>query len=655
MGLLVLLFTTATAAVSPLEALYVRLGVPLGSNRMELVQRRVAQTWKDQSVFADAPALDRRAALLEAALGSDAARILMLRAPLVLASDLEWALEPRLAALRELLPGVDISTLVVRAPAVLELDLQTMLEPRVRQLEAMLPNGVDVARTVRRAPTLLHLPDLEQRLAALGALLPGVSSSQLVSRAPSLLAYAPEAVVRKLDELAELFGSAANAAAMVKREPALLTYDVRHTLAAKVRVFETWLPNLGQLHASAHHDALSSPQVRVFETWLPNLDATKLLVAAPRLLSYDVATMLPRKLAALADALPGADIPRLIKSVPQLLEYDVETRLPPKLTALRALFHPRAIGPPPPPPSAARRLATSKLLGGRQPGRNPTGRTAATGARRPVTAAAAAAAAAAATAARGGRGGANARGPSTIGLLRLAALDTATVERRLERLSALLPEVDTIALVGKQPALLRRDVEGSLRPRLVFLSAMLGDPAEATRIVVANPRLLMSSWGVLSRLPFVLRAVPGGLETISVSSALMAPKPKFAERFPGYAGWLRRQIAHQQAEALGTALGGRAAGKSSSAPSRAGAVPSVGAVPSAGASVSAVPSVSDVPSAGASVAQLEERLGEWLERRLEAEDARGGELSLESFANDGPAGVAEGGLQELDARTLGLR
>ena len=605
MDLLVLAALT-TAAVSPLEARYVRLGVPLGSNRMELVQRRVAQTWKDQSVFADAPALDRRAALLEAALGSDAARILMLRAPLVLASDLEWALEPRLAALRELLPGVDISTLVVRAPAVLELDLQTMLEPRVRQLEAMLPNGVDVARTVRRAPTLLHLPDLEQRLAALGALLPGVSSSQLVSRAPSLLAYAPEAVVRKLDELAELFGSAANAAAMVKREPALLTYDVRHTLAAKVRVFETWLPNL---------------------------DATKLLVAAPRLLSYDVATMLPRKLAALADALPGADIPRLIKSVPQLLEYDVETRLPPKLTALRALFHPRAIGPPPPPPSAARRLATSKLLGGRQPGRNPTGRTAATGARRPVTAAAAAAAAAAATAARGGRGGASARGPSTIGLLRLAALDTATVERRLERLSALLPEVDTIALVGKQPALLRRDVEGSLRPRLVFLSAMLGDPAEATRIVVANPRLLMSSWGVLSRLPFVLRAVPGGLETISVSSALMAPKPKFAERFPGYAGWLRRQIAHQQAEALGTALGGRAAGKSSSAP------------PSAGA----------VPSAGASVAQLEERLGEWLERRLEAEDARGGELSLESFANDGPAGVAEGGLQELDARTLGLR
>ena len=91
----------------------------------------------------------------------------------------------------------------------------------------------------------------------------------------------------------------------------------------------------------------------------------------------------------------------------------------------------------------------------------------------------------------------------------------------------------------------------------------------------------MSSWGVLSRLPFVLRAVPGGLETITVSSALMAPKPKFAERFPGYAGWLRRQIAHQQAQALGTALGGRAAGKSSSAPSRAGAVPSAGAVASA--------------------------------------------------------------------------
>ena len=133
---------------------------------------------------------------------------------------------------------------------------------------------------------------------------------------------------------------------------------------------------------------------------------------------------------------------------------------------------------------------------------------------------------------------------STIQLLRLAALDQSVVERRLSDLSTLMPEVDTIALICKQPSLLRRDVDGSLQPRLLFLTDVLGDPNMATNVVVTNPRLLMSSWGVLARLPFVLQTVPTGLKSISVSTTLMTPKKDFGIRFPSYTSWLRKQIEH---------------------------------------------------------------------------------------------------------------
>jgi len=56
----------------------------------------------------------------------------------------------------------------------------------------------------------------------------------VVSRAPSLLAYDPDALRRKLSELALLFGSEANVLTMIRREPALLTYNVQLNLAAKV-------------------------------------------------------------------------------------------------------------------------------------------------------------------------------------------------------------------------------------------------------------------------------------------------------------------------------------------------------------------------------------------------------------------------------------
>ena len=89
--------------------------------------------------------------------------------------------------------------------------------------------------------------------------------------------------------------------------------------------------------------------------------------------------------------------------------------------------------------------------------------------------------------------------------------------------------------------MLRRDVDGALRPRLSYLSSVLG-ATEAHRLIVANPRLLMSSFGVLGRLRFVVEAVPEGLAAASPSSAIMAPRAVFARRFPDYVAWLKAQV-----------------------------------------------------------------------------------------------------------------
>ena len=519
-----ILLTTLTTvlALSPAEVLFYRLGVPVGSQRMQRLLRS-RNMWKDTAVFDDLPLLDLRVAALERELGAEAARVIILRAPLVLASDLENTLVGRLNALSELLPGLDaglLPGLIARAPALLELDLAQSIEPRIRAIEAILPNdGQKISTVVKRAPTLLQLTDLEARITSITECLPGVDMSLLVSRAPSLLAYQPMALQRKLYELDQLFNGdleaddgkpkkAINVLAMVKREPALLTYNVQNTLASKVAVFEAELPGV---------------------------DVRKLLGSTPRLLSYDAATVLPRKLASLQALLPGAEIPRLVKNVPQLLEFEVEGSLAPKLQSLRALFHPVAAGAPAVERTAAHRLATSKLLAGRTPRRSPMRN------KPSVSRAAAASVSGGGRAASGGK-----QGMSTIQLLRLAALDQSVVERRLSDLSTLMPEVDTIALICKQPSLLRRDVDGSLQPRLLFLTDVLGDPNMATNVVVTNPRLLMSSWGVLARLPFVLQTVPTGLKSISVSTTLMTPKKDFGIRFPSYTSWLRKQIEHVQ-------------------------------------------------------------------------------------------------------------
>mmetsp|Transcript_8475 Transcript_8475/g.22339 ORF Transcript_8475/g.22339 Transcript_8475/m.22339 type:complete len:174 (-) Transcript_8475:167-688(-) len=144
-------------------------------------------------------------------------------------------------------------------------------------------------------------------------------------------------------------------------------------------------------------------------------------------------------------------------------------------------------------------------------------------------------------------------------MLRLAALDIAVVEARLSKLSALLPEADVVSMVSKQPGLLRRDTEKTLRPRLLFLAQQLGEPADATTTVCANPRLLLSSWGVLARLQFVRERVAGGLGTLSPSSTIMMPKGQFERRFDEYKPWLVARIEGARAEGAGDGGGAGAA------------------------------------------------------------------------------------------------
>ena len=506
--------TPPPAASSVALAFWSSLGVAPTSRRMQ----RVLSLTAGRAVFDDEEVLTKRMATLTEAVGADAARLMALRSPIIMTSDLENRVPERLTSLRDMLPdGIDVTTLLVRAPSLLML-AETTLEERLASLAGILSpkskgapsaaTSTAVARVISRSPTLLQLSDLNERMGALSEILGLKGASErasVVARVPSLLAYDAAVLARKLDALRELFPDVADPAALVRKEPQLLTYDVGGSLRAKVQVFEEHLPGI---------------------------DVRKLLATTPRLLTYDAQRIVPLKLAALAEILPGADLPRLIRHVPQLLEYDVGNTLSPKVKALRQLFHPSAVEPPPPPPNQAQRLAQAKLIAKRR------------GAMGGASRGAALRGAAAAGGARGGGG----KGLTAVGLLRLASLDMAVVERRLGHIAQMLPEVDAVALVSKQPALLRRDVERSLRPRLVFLCAELGEEA-AAGAVSSNPRLLLGSWGVLGRLTFMREVTSGGESenAMKVSSTLMAPKQTFEERFPQYRGWLVRQLSEAQA------------------------------------------------------------------------------------------------------------
>ena len=215
----------AVLGLSPTEMLYFRLGVPIGSKRMQRLQSTIEKSWMDTAIFEDPALLDRRVAVLESEVGAHAARLMLLRSPLLLTSNVETTASKRIAILNRLLPKSNVPGVLARAPALLLLSEET-LKARVEALEALLPKGTLATAVVGRAPTLLQLVSLEERLKSLDTLLPGLDRRKLLTRAPSLLAYDPTALSEKVALLSALFGPKLDVAAIIKREPRLLTLHI---------------------------------------------------------------------------------------------------------------------------------------------------------------------------------------------------------------------------------------------------------------------------------------------------------------------------------------------------------------------------------------------------------------------------------------------
>jgi hypothetical protein len=420
-----------------------KLGVQPGSARMARLDRLTA----GRNVFSDGELLGRRHAVLQDALGEEAARVMLLRHPLLLTHDLEETLRPKLRTLHALLPGINISHAVLRAPALLQLSAEATLAPRLDSLEARLGTREAAIRAVSRSPTLLNLRDLDGRYERLHGALPGLSASELakvVSQRPELLAFNDSSIQTKARALADLFG-VSDASRIIKRDSRVLTF----------------------------HPSRLARKVAALESTLPGVDVRKMLARAPSLLSSDVDEAVPRRLAQLAQLLPSVDVGRLVAQAPQLLDYDVARSLVPRFAQMRELFSepsntsatPGAAaaavgfasgasspgGRPAAGAAGVRSLAVSKLLKQRlrsagQPKRSARvgsaldSRRAAAGAGPRVTAQALAAA---------GVRAAPPRRSGLMGLLRLAALDAAVVRARMHRLKELLPGEMVELMVGR--------------------------------------------------------------------------------------------------------------------------------------------------------------------------------------------------------------
>eukprot|EP00965_Chrysotila_dentata_P020054 663479-Pleurochrysis_carterae.AAC.1 len=75
-----------------------------------------------------------------------------------------------------------------------------------------------------------------------------------------------------------------------------------------------------------------------------------------------------------------------------------------------------------------------------------------------------------------------------------------------------------------------------------FIERELRDAARARDVILANPRLLLSAWGVLARLTFIRTRVDRGLRLVSPSTIVMSSKADFAARFPEYRSWMLEQL-----------------------------------------------------------------------------------------------------------------
>jgi len=139
------------------------LGVEPGSAQMARLERITA----GRNVFDDDALLLRRHAALKDTLGEVAARLILLRHPLLLTHDLEETIRPKLRTLHELLPGINISRTLVRAPSLLNLNPEATLAPRLETLKQLLGTRAAAIKAISRTPTLLNLRDIDARYARL--------------------------------------------------------------------------------------------------------------------------------------------------------------------------------------------------------------------------------------------------------------------------------------------------------------------------------------------------------------------------------------------------------------------------------------------------------------------------------------------------------
>jgi hypothetical protein len=478
---------------------------------------------------------------------------------------------------------------------------------------------------------LLHAdPEaLADQLAALQSLLncSQVVLGRVVGHEPSLLITNVELIDAKLRALAAVFNATVEQAAAVAtaRAPGLLTLSVSN-IEASFAELKVLLP-LGNPH--------------------------QLALRAPSLLAYSRAT-LQRKVEQLRNvlALPLNEVLKLVSLAPSLLTCDVEANLEPKIRELQVLFarKPATQGAWQQ-AEAVRTVAALKVLVGQavvtaaSSGKTSGGRSGSPArgcflskggtsskaslilqARLKLKMAQStfAGAGSKSNSSRNSSSSSDCSSDSSNDSSNdssasdgaSSSITSSSGNRGASLLSPLLPRAEAVRLICAEPTLLQRNVSQSLAPKLALLRALMqpvvlvhrtsGEAddgawaddalaASADEVIRAQPRVLLSSFGVIGRVAFLahlarnhvraettgeaavvtaaeavgLSQQPARLEeereedagsldrsalleasvnSAAVKSAVREPRARFFDRHPTYAGYLKEQVrAHAQA------------------------------------------------------------------------------------------------------------
>ena len=183
---------------------------------------------------------------------------LIRRQPTLLHLDPEANVKPTLEALYRMFgtaKPAEVMRLVRTQPSLLSYDTGA-LEAKVNGLsELMNMTSDETARlVVGRAPGLLTLSldeNLRPSFEVLQELIPGVSASTVVRRAPSLLGYSSNTLRGKLAALQKALPTV-DIAKLVSLAPSLLTQSVQHNTYRKIRTLRTPLALLPRSHLHVH-------------------------------------------------------------------------------------------------------------------------------------------------------------------------------------------------------------------------------------------------------------------------------------------------------------------------------------------------------------------------------------------------------------------